>query len=170
MQGWSAESDNAVVRRAGRYYGNKLCLPHGGPEIFNTDRGSQVTSEACTGLLRQHGIAVNMDGKGAWRDTVFIGRLWKSVEYEELYLRACDSVSHTRQSLGRNFDCYNHCRPQGALDRNTPDKTLSIILRDSVAACVEAGRLRRPVRVDYPDNGAELGEDASLTTKPLSVA
>ena len=88
-----------------------------------------------------------MDGKAAWRDNASIERLWKLVKYEELYLRACDSGSHTRQSHGRYFDSYNHRRPHSALDRNKPDKALSIILRHRVAACIEAGRLRRPVRV-----------------------
>ena len=125
-------------------------MPRGAPEIFNTDQGSQFASEAFSGLLKQHGIAVSMDGKAAWRDNVSIERLWKSVKYEELYLRACDGGSHSRQSLGRYFDFYNHRRPHSALDRNTPDKTLSIILRHRVATCIEAGRLRRPVRVDLP--------------------
>ncbi|CAN5309435.1 hypothetical protein BH11PSE14_BH11PSE14_11220 [soil metagenome] len=95
---------------------------YGAPEIFNTDQGSQFTSEAFTGLLKQHGIAISMDGKGAWRDNVFIERLWKSVKYEEVYLRAYDSVSHARQSLGRYFQFYNTRRPHSALDRQTPDR------------------------------------------------
>ena len=95
---------------------------HGTPEIFNTDQGSQFTSEAFTGLLKQHEIAISMDGKGAWRDNVFIERLWKSVKYEEVYLRAYDTVSHARQSLGRYFQFYNTRRPHTALDRQTPDK------------------------------------------------
>jgi putative transposase len=95
---------------------------HGSPEIFNTDQGSQFTSEAFTGLLKQHGIAISMDGKGAWRDNVFIERLWKSVKYEEVYLHAYDTVSHARQSLGRYFEFYNTRRPHSALDRQTPDR------------------------------------------------
>jgi putative transposase len=95
---------------------------HGTPEIFNTDQGSQFTSEAFTGLLKQHDIAISMDGKGCWRDNVFIERLWKSVKYEEVYLRAYETVSHARQSLGRYFDFYNTRRPHSALDRKTPDK------------------------------------------------
>lgn len=94
---------------------------YGTPEIFNTDQGSQFTSEAFTGLLKHHGIAISMDGKGAWRDNVFIERLWKSVKYEEVYLRAYETVSHARQSLGRYFQFYNTRRPHTALDRQTPD-------------------------------------------------
>jgi putative transposase len=95
---------------------------YGTPEIFNTDQGSQFTSAQFTGLLSQHQIAISMDGKGCWRDNVFIERLWKSVKYEEVYLRAYDSVSHARQSLGRYFEFYNTRRPHSALARQTPDK------------------------------------------------
>ena len=94
---------------------------HGTPEIFNTDQGSQFTSLVFTELLRSHGIAISMDGKGSWRDNVFIERLWKSVKYEEVYLHAYDSVSHARQSLDRYFDFYNRRRPHSALERRTPD-------------------------------------------------
>lgn len=95
---------------------------HGVPEIFNTDQGTQFTSSDFIGLLTKHEIAISMDGKGAWRDNVFIERLWKSVKYEEVYLRAYDSVSQARQSLGRYFEFYNTRRPHSALDRQTPDK------------------------------------------------
>ena len=95
---------------------------HGTPEIFNTDQGSQFTSQAFTGLLKQHGIAISMDGKGCWRDNVFIERLWKSVKYEEVYLKAYDSVSHAKTSLGRYLDFYNRRRPHSSLDRLTPDQ------------------------------------------------
>jgi len=95
---------------------------HGTPEIFNTDQGSQFTSADFIGLLTKHKIAISMDGKGCWRDNVFIERLWKSVKYEEVYLRAYETVSHARQSLGRYFNFYNTRRPHSALDRQTPDK------------------------------------------------
>jgi transposase InsO family protein len=77
---------------------------HGKPEIFNTDQGSQFTGAAFTGLLIKNGIAISMDGKGAWRDNVFIERLWRSVKYEEVYLRAYDNVSEARTSIGRYLD------------------------------------------------------------------
>ena len=95
---------------------------HGTPTIFNTDQGSQFTSEAFTGLLQQHGIAISMDGKGCWRDNVFVERLWKSIKYEEVYLRAYDSVSHAKTSLGRYIEFYNTRRPHSALERHTPDQ------------------------------------------------
>ena len=95
---------------------------HGAPEIFNTDQGSQFTAQAFTGLLTKHGIAISMDGKGAWRDNVFVERLWRSVKYEEVYLKAYGSVSEARASLGKYLAFYNTRRPHQALDGRTPDQ------------------------------------------------
>ena len=95
---------------------------HGRPEIFNTDQGGQLTSEAFTGVLIANRIAISMDGKGSWRDNVFVERIWKSVKYEEVYLRAYDSVGEARASLGRYLDFYNGRRPHSSLDRRTPDE------------------------------------------------
>ena len=95
---------------------------HGKPDIFNTDHGSQFTSVAFTGVLADNGIAISMDGRGAWRDNVFVERLWRSVKYEEVYLRAYDSVSQARASLGRYLDFYNRKRPHSSLDARTPDR------------------------------------------------
>ena len=95
---------------------------HGRPEIFNTDQGSQFTGAAFTGVLAAHDIKISMDGKGAWRDNVFVERLWRSVKYEEVYLRAYDSVSDARQSIGRYLDLYNRRRPHSSLDGMTPDQ------------------------------------------------
>jgi putative transposase len=94
---------------------------HGKPDIFNTDQGSQFTSVAFTGVLDDNGIAISMDGKGAWRDNVFVERLWCSIKYEEVYLRAYDSVSDARASIGRYLDFYNGQRPHSSLDGTTPD-------------------------------------------------
>jgi putative transposase len=94
---------------------------YGPPEIFNTDQGSQFTSAEFTGLLQRNGIAISMDGKGAWRDNVFVERLWKTIKYEEVYLHAYDSVSDARDGLARYIDFYNRRRPHRALDRMTPD-------------------------------------------------
>ena len=94
---------------------------HGKPEIFNTDQGSQFTGSAFTGVLANNGIAISMDGKGAWRDNVFVERLWRSVKYEEVYLRAYDNVSEARASIGRYLDFYNRRRPHSSLDGTTPD-------------------------------------------------
>src|SRR6266576_3807793 len=95
---------------------------HGKPEIFNTDQGSQFTGQAFTGVLADNGIAISMDGKGAWRDNVFVERLWRSIKYEEVYLRAYDSVSEARSSIGRYLDFYNGRRPHSSLDGTTPDQ------------------------------------------------
>ena len=95
---------------------------HGKPEIFNTDQGSQFTGSAFTGVLIDNDIAISMDGKGAWRDNVFVERLWRSIKYEEVYLRAYDSVGEARQSIGRYLDFYNRRRPHSSLDGMTPDQ------------------------------------------------
>ena len=95
---------------------------YGKPEIFNTDQGSQFTSAAFTGLLTDNAIAISMDGRGSWRDNIFVERLWRSVKYEEVYLRAYDSVAEARASLGRYLDFYNRKRPHSSLDARTPDQ------------------------------------------------
>ena len=92
------------------------------PDIFNTDQGSQFTSAAFTSVLQNHNIAISMDGRGAWRDNVFIERLWRSVKYEEVYLKAYTSVAEARASLGRYFTFYNTRRPHQGLDGRTPDQ------------------------------------------------
>jgi putative transposase len=94
---------------------------HGKPEIVNTDQGSQFTGAAFTGGLISHGIAISMDGKGAWRDNVFTERLWRSLKYEEVYLRAYESVAEARASIGGYLDFYNRRRPHSSLDGMTPD-------------------------------------------------
>jgi putative transposase len=95
---------------------------HGKPDIFNTDQGSQFTGAAFTGVLANNDIAISMDGKGAWRDNVFVERLWRSVKYEEVYLRAYESVGEARNSIGRYLDFYNSRRPHSSLDDATPDQ------------------------------------------------
>jgi putative transposase len=94
----------------------------GKPDIFNTDQGSQFTSIAFTSVLLREKIAISMDGRGAWRDNVFVERLWRSVKYEEVYLRAYASVSDARSSIGRYLTFYNTRRPHSSLDRKTPDQ------------------------------------------------
>jgi len=94
---------------------------YGRPTIFNTDQGSQFTSAAFTGLLLENKIAISMDGRGAWRDNVFVERLWRSVKHEEVYLRAYANVGEARASLGRYLSFYNALRPHSSLDARTPD-------------------------------------------------
>lgn len=95
---------------------------YGAPEILNSDQGSQFTSMAFTGLLRDNGIAISMDGRGAWGDNVFVERLWRSIKYEEVYLRAYDTVADARASIGKYLAFYNARRPHSSLDRMTPDE------------------------------------------------
>ena len=93
----------------------------GAPEIFNTDQGAQFTSEAFTGVLKDNGVDISMDGKGRWVDNVFVERLWRSVKYEDVYLRAYETPPELRAGLGRYFEFYNTRRRHSALDRRTPD-------------------------------------------------
>ena len=95
---------------------------HGKPEIFNTDQGSQFTSSDFIEVLDGREISISMDGKGAWRDNVFVERLWRSVKYEEVYLKAYQSVSEARASIRRYIQFYNTLRPHSALDRRTPNE------------------------------------------------
>jgi putative transposase len=94
---------------------------YGCPEILNTDQGSQFTSTAFVDCVQRHDIALSMDGKGAWRDNLFVERLWKSVKYEEVYLHAYDSVPEAQRGLARYLAFYNQGRPHAALDGRTPD-------------------------------------------------
>ena len=107
---------------------------YGTPEIMNTDQGSQFTSQAFTGLLKENEIKISMDGKGSWRDNVFIERLWRSVKYEDIYLRAYDSASAVRTGLNRYFNFYNSRRPHSSLDGQTPDQVYFNSLPQTKAA------------------------------------
>jgi putative transposase len=94
---------------------------YGIPDIFNTDQGCQFTSLKFTGLLKDHDIQISMDGKGCWRDNVFVERLWKSIKYEEVYLHAYETISAAQQGLERYLTFYNQIRPHRALDGHTPN-------------------------------------------------
>ncbi len=96
---------------------------YGRPEIFNTDQGSQFTATAFTEVLLKHEIAISMDGKGAWRDNVVVERPWRTMKYEEVYLRAYASVSEARASIGRYRNFYNGTRPHSSGGGPTPDQT-----------------------------------------------
>jgi putative transposase len=98
---------------------------HGKPEIFNTDQGSQFTGAAFTGVLIKNGIAISMDGKGAWRDNIFVERLWRSIKYEEVYLRGYDSVSEACASIGQYLTFYTVGGPTRALTAKHPIKLTS---------------------------------------------
>jgi len=104
------------------------------PEIFNTDQGSQFTSEAFTARLKEEGIRISMDGKGRWRDNVFVERVWKSVKYEEVYLHAYETVHEARTSIGKYLEFYNSIRPHSSLRGFTPDQVYFNRLPESMAA------------------------------------
>ena len=95
---------------------------HGKPEIFNTDQGSQFTSEAFTGRLKEESIQIGMDGRGRWADNVFVERLWRSLKYEHVYLHAYESVGEARDKIGRYFEFFNARRPHSSLGAQTPDQ------------------------------------------------
>jgi putative transposase len=97
-------------------------LKYGAPEIFNSDQGSQFTSDAFTELLLARGVRISMDGRGAWRDNVFVERLWRSIKYEEVYLHAYESVAQARAGIERYVRFYNERRPHSSLAKQTPDE------------------------------------------------
>ncbi len=93
----------------------------GKPEVFNTDQGVQFTCDAFTRVLKDHDIDISMDGKGRWVDNVLVERLWRSVKYEDVYLRAYETPRQLREGLTRYFNFYNTERRHSALDGQTPD-------------------------------------------------
>ena len=97
-------------------------VSYGNPDIFNTDQGCPFTSQEFTGLLKDRGIPISRDGTGCWRDHVFVERLWRSVKYEEVYLRAYDSIRAARQGVGRYLTFYNQTRPHRARDGKIPEE------------------------------------------------
>ena len=123
-------SRRVLSHRVSNIMGSDFCVDaleealreYGCPEIFNTDQGSQFTSEAFTGALLGKGISISMDGKGSWRDNVFVERLWRSLKYEEVYLKAYDSVGDARAGIGRWIEFYNKVRRHQGLGNRTPDQ------------------------------------------------
>jgi putative transposase len=105
----------------------------GPPEIFNTDQGAQFTSEAFTAVLKAHGVSISMDGRGRWLDNVFVERLWKSVKYEAVYLRAYETPGALRAGLTQYLEFYNHRRRHAALNRRTPDTVYFEIVAKAAA-------------------------------------
>lgn len=106
---------------------------YGKPEIFNTDQGSQYTSETFTDVLNENKIRISMDGKGAWRDNVFVERLWRSVKYEEVYLNAYESMKEAKTRLGNWVKFYNSERKHQTL-KTTPDQKYGIVCQLRLAA------------------------------------
>jgi putative transposase len=121
----------------------------GSPEIFNSDQGSQFTSNAFTSVLEEHGVQISMDGKGRWLDNVWIERFWRSLKYEEVYLHAYDSVRDARRAIERYIGYYNHQRRHSSLKRRTPEE-----------AYTRAEKLPPPARSPQPSG--------AITTRPCS--
>jgi len=114
-------------------------LSQGRPEIFNTDQGSQFTDEDFTSVLCAHGVAISMDGRGRFSDNIFVERLWRSLKYEEVYLRAYESVAEARQGIAAYFNFYNHDRLHQALGYRAPRQ----VFEGSDAGCQASAREKR---------------------------
>ena len=125
-------------------------LKEGRPEIFNTDQGAQFTSEAFAGLLEQHGIRISMDGKGSYNDNLFIERLWRTVKYEEVYLKAYQDARDARAGLGNYFCFYNTERPHQALGYRTPAEVFSSTLVEAPSTDMVESLTPDPLRIAEP--------------------
>jgi putative transposase len=122
-------------------------LRKGKPEIFNTDQGAQFTGEAFTGLLEQHGVRISMDGKGRYSDNLFIERLWRTVKYEEVYLKAYQDGRDARIGLGSYFSFYNTERPHQALSYRTPAEVFTSIPVEATNGDVVESLTPDPLRI-----------------------
>jgi len=121
------------------------------PDIFNTDQGAQFTSEAFTGLLQQHGVRISMDGKGSYNDNLFIERLWRSVKYEEVYLKAYQDGTDARVGLGNYFHFYNTERPHQALGYLTPAEAFTSIPVEATNTGMVESLTPDPLRIAGPN-------------------
>jgi len=125
-------------------------LKKGKPDIFNTDQGAQFTSEAFTWLLKQHGIRISMDGKGSYNDNLFIERLWRSVKYEEVYLKAYQDGREARIGLGNYFRFYNTERPHQALGYRTPAEVFTSTPVEATSISMVESLTSDPSRIAGP--------------------
>jgi len=125
-------------------------LKKGSPEIFNTDQGAQFTSDAFTGLLRQHGVRISMDGKGSYNDNLFIERLWRSVKYEEVYLKAYQDGRAARAGIGNYFRFYNTERPHQTHGYRTPAEVYTSTLVESTSRSMVESLTPDPLRIAGP--------------------
>jgi len=125
-------------------------LKKGKPEIFNTDQGAQFTSEAFTGLLKRHDVRISMDGKGSYNDNLFIERLWRTVKYEEVYLKAYQDGKEARVSLGNYFRFYNTERPHQAHGYRTPAEVFTSTPVESTSGGMVESLTPDPLRIAGP--------------------
>ncbi len=135
-------------------------LGKGRPEIFITDQGAQFTREAFTGLLLELGVRVSMDGKGRYRDNIFVERLWRSIKYEEVYLKAYQTVAEARVGINAYLEFYNRQRPHQALGYRTPAEVYQNGQEEKEAAAPEVGL---PSGVVKPSVGA--GDSLNLALR-----
>jgi len=126
-------------------------LKKGRPEIFNTDQGAQFTGEAFTGLLKQHGVKISMDGKGSYNDNLFVERLWRSVKYEEVYLKAYQDGRDARIGLGNYFRFYNTERPHQAFGYRTPAEVYTAIQVEATNGGMVESLIPDPLRTAGPN-------------------
>ena len=126
-------------------------LRKGQPDIFNTDQGAQFTGEAFTGLLEQHGVRISMDGKGSYNDNLFIERLWRTVKYEEVYLKAYQDGRDARAEIGNYFRFYNTERPHQALGYRTPAEVFTSIPVEATSGDVLESLTPDPLRIAGPN-------------------
>jgi len=120
------------------------------PDIFNTDQGAQFTSEAFTGILKQHGVRISMDGKGSYNDNLFIERLWRSVKYEEVYLKAYQDGREARIGLGNYFRFYNTERPHQTHGYRTPVEVYTSIPVEAISRGMVESLTSDPLRIAGP--------------------
>jgi putative transposase len=125
-------------------------LKKGRPEIFNTDQGAQFTSEAFIGLLEQNGVGISMDGKGSYNDNLFIERLWRTVKYEEVYLKAYQDGKDARIGLGNYFRFYNTERPHQALGYRTPAEVFTSTPVEATSGGMVESLTPDPLRIAGP--------------------
>jgi len=126
-------------------------LRKGKPDIFNTDQGSQFTGEAFTGLLKQHGVKISMGGKGSYNDNLFIERLWRSVKYEEVYLKAYQDGREARISLGNYFRFYNTERPHQTHGYRTPTEVFNSMMVETTSCCMVESLTSDPLGIAGPN-------------------
>jgi putative transposase len=138
---------------------------YGSPEIFNTDQGSQFTSDDFTGTLKRHGVTISMDGKGRCMDNIFVERLWRSLKYEEVYLNAYATAAEAKAGIGAWLSFYNQERQHQSLGYRTPRQ----IYQESLWIC---GRSASPTGCASPASRAssESGEMLAFAHIPTSTA
>ena len=142
-------------------------LSSGRPEVFNTDQGSQFTGEAFTGLLERHRVRISMDVKGRYSDNIFIDRLWRTVKYEEVYLKAYSGGREAKAGLDAYFSFYNNQRPHQALGYRTPAEAFHGNLAPSDERSIN-GKWTPSRALADPWLGLRIERDGSVVELPIT--